>query len=107
MRRHAPQVERQVEHRREVVAGADRDHAQRGLAARGRRNAVDHLVDRAVAAGRDDQRGALLDRRARELRGMAALLADLRRAGQTDRAQLALDLVAHRAGVPAPGKDSE
>src|SRR5262249_29622309 len=51
-------VRRQPELHGENVYGADRKQTQRGVASS---DAVDHLVDRSVATGRDDLYKAFLD----------------------------------------------
>ena len=61
--------------------------------------AVRDLVDRAVAADRDEQRRAALDRRARQLAQMPGLLGEERVARQPERGGAAGEL-----GPAAPGR---
>ncbi len=66
----ALQVRRDVDRAREIVAGAEGQQTQL-CPPEVRRKSVDHLVERAVAAGGDDQLGAGRDGLLREGPGVA------------------------------------
>jgi hypothetical protein len=81
----------------EVPAGAARDHGELDLLRL--TDAVHDLVDGAVAADRDEQRGAVRDRAACELRQLARPLGE-----QCLAAQAALGCEVGDLGPAAPGR---